>query len=504
MIYFSSFGEVTKVTIPYGKKENDFKGYAQVILTFSKKNQVLFKQCENVTNCLKSKHIINDRQVNCKKALNKIQAQKETKKKSQKKLFIGGLASETTEADLEKYFKQFGTIENIYQIYDKETFISRGFGFIEFDNVEDAKKAQEKQAHIIKNKKVFTKFQILKSEQGSSTNQKSDDNTFKTGTTSQDECSGDECVKNANESEPKNGYAMKPSSSKKLLKDKENPNNSKNKYASKSQSGLKTPEDLNTERNADENVFSNLSPNGNVLAKQTDDVLPYQNGQADPKSYYTYDYNNDDGYYDNYYDCYNNQGYGYENHQGYEVYQQPMTDPYYDQQKSENYQESSHYNYQNRSPNSNYYDACYPKKDQNNQEYYDAHSSQYYQQPSQKKSQNLIEQPALQQYLPQDYSNQRQKMSQSYPQNYQVSNDRYHHQGFSPNQGYSHPIKYNQQCGQGYHQNAYQYQQGHQYQQSYINGGLQQIAGQGLYIQNPSGNNCTGMKYQQMSHASNY
>ncbi|XP_063741073.1 cold inducible RNA binding protein a isoform X3 [Eleginops maclovinus] len=59
------------------------------------------------------------------------------------KLFIGGLSFETNEESLAAAFGKYGTIEKVDVIRDKETGKSRGFGFVKFDNAEDAKDALE-------------------------------------------------------------------------------------------------------------------------------------------------------------------------------------------------------------------------------------------------------------------------------------------------------------------------------------------------------------------------
>ncbi|XP_044076601.1 cold inducible RNA binding protein a isoform X7 [Siniperca chuatsi] len=57
------------------------------------------------------------------------------------KLFIGGLSFETSEDTLASAFGKYGTIEKVDVIRDKETGRSRGFGFVKYDNAEDAKDA---------------------------------------------------------------------------------------------------------------------------------------------------------------------------------------------------------------------------------------------------------------------------------------------------------------------------------------------------------------------------
>ncbi|XP_069367071.1 cold inducible RNA binding protein a isoform X2 [Paralichthys olivaceus] len=57
------------------------------------------------------------------------------------KLFIGGLSFETNEESLSAAFGKYGNIEKVDVIRDKETGRSRGFGFVKYNNADDAKDA---------------------------------------------------------------------------------------------------------------------------------------------------------------------------------------------------------------------------------------------------------------------------------------------------------------------------------------------------------------------------
>ncbi|XP_056271583.1 cold-inducible RNA-binding protein A-like [Pseudoliparis swirei] len=59
------------------------------------------------------------------------------------KLFVGGLSFDTNEETLAEAFGKFGAIEKVDVIRDRDSGNSRGFGFVKFENVEDAKDAQE-------------------------------------------------------------------------------------------------------------------------------------------------------------------------------------------------------------------------------------------------------------------------------------------------------------------------------------------------------------------------
>jgi RNA recognition motif-containing protein len=60
-----------------------------------------------------------------------------------KKLYVGGLSYNTTDATLKDAFAQAGTVESATIIIDKMTNRSKGFGFVEMSTEEEAKKAIE-------------------------------------------------------------------------------------------------------------------------------------------------------------------------------------------------------------------------------------------------------------------------------------------------------------------------------------------------------------------------
>lgn len=57
------------------------------------------------------------------------------------KLFVGGLPFSTTDDDLATAFAAYGTVASAKVITDRETGRSRGFGFVEFDDADEAKAA---------------------------------------------------------------------------------------------------------------------------------------------------------------------------------------------------------------------------------------------------------------------------------------------------------------------------------------------------------------------------
>lgn len=57
------------------------------------------------------------------------------------KLFVGGLSSETTDEDLQRAFSPFGPLVEAVVMVDRMTRVSRGFGFVTFEDARDAQNA---------------------------------------------------------------------------------------------------------------------------------------------------------------------------------------------------------------------------------------------------------------------------------------------------------------------------------------------------------------------------
>jgi cold-inducible RNA-binding protein len=58
-----------------------------------------------------------------------------------KKIYVGNLSFNTDDTQLNSIFSPFGTVSSARVIKDKFTDRSRGFGFVEMDNNEEADKA---------------------------------------------------------------------------------------------------------------------------------------------------------------------------------------------------------------------------------------------------------------------------------------------------------------------------------------------------------------------------
>ncbi len=56
-------------------------------------------------------------------------------------IFVAKLAYETTSEDLKELFEQYGNVSSAKVIFDRESGRSKGFGFVEMDNDDEARSA---------------------------------------------------------------------------------------------------------------------------------------------------------------------------------------------------------------------------------------------------------------------------------------------------------------------------------------------------------------------------
>ena len=58
-----------------------------------------------------------------------------------KKLYVGNLSYDMTDSDLQTLFEQFGAVQSVQIIMDRDTGRSKGFGFVEMANNTEAQAA---------------------------------------------------------------------------------------------------------------------------------------------------------------------------------------------------------------------------------------------------------------------------------------------------------------------------------------------------------------------------
>jgi RNA recognition motif-containing protein len=59
------------------------------------------------------------------------------------KLYVGNLAYKTDEGELRKTFENFGEVDSVSVVTDRETGRSKGFAFVELPNDDQAKQAMD-------------------------------------------------------------------------------------------------------------------------------------------------------------------------------------------------------------------------------------------------------------------------------------------------------------------------------------------------------------------------
>ena len=59
------------------------------------------------------------------------------------RLYVGNLAYEVSESELEELFKGFGNVRSVEIIYNPRTYKSKGYGFVEMQRLESARQAAE-------------------------------------------------------------------------------------------------------------------------------------------------------------------------------------------------------------------------------------------------------------------------------------------------------------------------------------------------------------------------
>ena len=77
--------------------------------------------------------------------------------KSQRKIFVGGLAVKTTEESFRDHFGQFGELVDSVVMTDPYTKKSRGFGFLEYATGEQVDACQAARPHVLDGKEVESK-----------------------------------------------------------------------------------------------------------------------------------------------------------------------------------------------------------------------------------------------------------------------------------------------------------------------------------------------------------
>ena len=126
---------------------------------------ITFEKAYMVDDCQKSRpHELGGKAIECKRATPKQDAKKPEAQASVKKIFIGGLNDEVTDADLETYFGSYGRVLNVEQMKWNDTGKKRGFGFVEFDDFDPVDKICLVGRHSVMGRRLEVKKALSKQE----------------------------------------------------------------------------------------------------------------------------------------------------------------------------------------------------------------------------------------------------------------------------------------------------------------------------------------------------
>ncbi|XP_057555225.1 heterogeneous nuclear ribonucleoproteins A2/B1-like [Hippopotamus amphibius kiboko] len=89
-----------------------------------------------------------------------------TEKEELRKLFVGGLSSETTEESLWNYYQQWGYLTDCVLIRDPANHQSRRFGFVTFSSMAEVDAAMAARPHSIDGKTVIPKRAVPREDHG--------------------------------------------------------------------------------------------------------------------------------------------------------------------------------------------------------------------------------------------------------------------------------------------------------------------------------------------------
>lgn len=71
------------------------------------------------------------------------------------KLFVGNVPWTVANTELRQYFSEFGHVSNASVVFDRNTGLSRGYGFVTFSNQNGLDAATSRQKHFLEGNTLF-------------------------------------------------------------------------------------------------------------------------------------------------------------------------------------------------------------------------------------------------------------------------------------------------------------------------------------------------------------
>lgn len=153
--HFQQFGSITDCVVVVNKQLQRSRCFGFVTYsTQEEADAAMAARPHNVDgNAVEVKRAVAREDANRPEALAKV-----------KKIFVGGLKDDIEEEHMNEYFSQYGQIEKVEVISEKDTGKKRGFGFVYFTDHDAADKAVVIKFHTVKGHKVEVKKALTKQE----------------------------------------------------------------------------------------------------------------------------------------------------------------------------------------------------------------------------------------------------------------------------------------------------------------------------------------------------
>lgn len=153
--YFEKWGTIVDCVVMRDPNTKRSRGFG--FITYDRANQLDDAQANRP-------HTIDKKEVETKRATPREESGKPEAHMTIKKIFVGGVKEDVEEPDLRDYFSQYGNIESVDIIIDKQTQKKRGFAFVAFDDYDPVDKIVLTKSHQIRGKRCDVKKAVDKKE----------------------------------------------------------------------------------------------------------------------------------------------------------------------------------------------------------------------------------------------------------------------------------------------------------------------------------------------------
>uniref|UniRef100_A0A8C5JZG9 Heterogeneous nuclear ribonucleoprotein A1 n=1 Tax=Jaculus jaculus TaxID=51337 RepID=A0A8C5JZG9_JACJA len=130
---------------------------------------VTYSSVEEVDAAMNARpHKVDGRVVELKRAVSREDSQRPGAHLTVKKIFVGGIKEETEEHHLRDYFEQYGKIEAVEILTDRDSGKKRGFAFVTFDDPDTVDKIVIQKHHTVNGRYCEVSKALSKQEMASS------------------------------------------------------------------------------------------------------------------------------------------------------------------------------------------------------------------------------------------------------------------------------------------------------------------------------------------------